>query len=54
MQDGVRVHAYHGVDETIDEVLILESPNPLVSHAEVHRVVRPGSTPTVEDVRRRC
>ena len=41
LQDGVRVHAHHGVDEAIDEVLILESPNPLVPQAEIQRVVQP-------------
>jgi hypothetical protein len=41
LQDGVRVHAHHGVDEAIDEVLILASPNPLVPQAEIQRVVQP-------------
>ena len=41
LQDGVRVHAHHGVDEPIDEVLILTSANPLVSQAEIQRVVQP-------------
>ena len=41
LQDGVRVHAHHGVDEPIDEVLILASANPLVPQAEIQRVVQP-------------
>ena len=41
LQDGVRVHAHHGVDESIDEVLIRASANPLVPQAEIQRVVQP-------------
>ena len=40
LQNGIGVHAHHGVHEPIDELLILASTNPLVSQAEVQRVVQ--------------
>ena len=41
LQDGVRVHAHDGVDESVDEVLIRRSPDPSVPQAEIQRVVQP-------------
>ena len=41
LQDGVRVHAHYGLDEPIDEVLILASANPLVPQTEIERIVQP-------------